>query len=104
MRELGAGPHAIQALLGPAASGKNYEVPPAMAADVEKHLPGARTTTTQGTTGLDIRAGLVRQLMGLGVTAIEADPRCTIAEKDFFSYRREGRTGRQAGVIWLTGK
>ena len=104
MRELGAGPHAIQALLGPAASGKNYEVPPAMAADVEKHLPGARTTTTQGTTGLDIRAGLVRQLMGLGVTSIEADPRCTIAEKDFFSYRREGRTGRQAGVIWLTGK
>ena len=104
MRELGARPHAIQALLGPAASGKNYEVPPSMAADVEKHLPGARSTTTQGTAGLDIRAGLVRQLMGLGVTAIEADPRCTIAEKDFFSYRREGRTGRQAGVIWLTGK
>ena len=75
-----------------------------MAADVEARLPGSRTRTKKGTAGLDIRAGLVRQLLSLGVTAIEADPRCTIANKEFFSYRREGTTGRQAGVIWLTGK
>lgn len=104
MTELGANPYNIQALLGPAASGENYEVPAAMAADVEARLPGSRTRTKKGTAGLDIRAGLVRQLLSLGVTAIEADPRCTIANKEFFSYRREGTTGRQAGVIWLTGK
>lgn len=104
MTELGANPNNIQALLGPAASGENYEVPAAMAADVEARLPGSRTLTKKGTAGLDIRAGLVRQLLSLGVTAIEADPRCTIANKEFFSYRREGTTGRQAGVIWLTGK
>lgn len=104
MTELGANPNNIQALLGPAASGENYEVPAAMAADVEARLPGSRTRTKKGTVGLDIRAGLVRQLLSLGVTAIEADPRCTIANKEFFSYRREGTTGRQAGVIWLTGK
>lgn len=104
MTELGANPNNIQALLGPAASGENYEVPAAMAADVEARLPGSRTRTKKGTAGLDIRAGLVRQLLSLGVTAIEADPRCTIANKEFFSYRREGTTGRQAGVIWLTGK
>lgn len=104
MTELGANPYNIQALLGPAASGENYEVPAAMAADVEARLPGSRTRTKKGTVGLDIRAGLVRQLLSLGVTAIEADPRCTIANKEFFSYRREGTTGRQAGVIWLTGK
>lgn len=104
MTELGANPNNIQALLGPAASGENYEVPTAMAADVEARLPGSRTRTKKGTAGLDIRAGLVRQLLSLGVTAIEADPRCTIANKEFFSYRREGTTGRQAGVIWLTGK
>lgn len=101
MLELGATPATIQVLLGPAASGRRYEVPAEMAADVEKHLPGSRTRTEQGTTGIDVRAGLVRQLMGLGVTNIEADPRCTIEDTDFFSYRREGKTGRQAGLVWL---
>ncbi|GAB2504211.1 Laccase domain protein YfiH [Corynebacterium atrinae] len=101
MLSLGATPGTIQVLLGPAASGRNYEVPAAMAADVEKHLPGSLSRTAKGTTGLDIRAGLVRQLMGLGVTAIEADPRCTIEDEDFFSHRREDITGRQAGLVWL---
>lgn len=101
MVELGATPATIQAVLGPAAAGRNYEVPAAMADDVEKHLPGSRTRTARGTTGIDVRAGLVRQLMGLGVTNIEADPRCTIEDTDFFSYRREGTTGRQAGLVWL---
>ncbi|WP_460490610.1 polyphenol oxidase family protein, partial [Corynebacterium nasicanis] len=99
MRDLGA--TSIQAVMGPAASGRHYEVPAEMAADVEKHLPGSRTRTEQGTAGIDVRAGLVRQLLGLGVTNIEADPRCTIEDADFFSYRREGTTGRQAGLVWL---
>jgi len=103
MLELGATTPNIQVLLGPAAAGETYEVPKEMAQDVEKHLPGALTTTRKETTGLDIRAGLVRQLLSLGVTNVDADPRDTITDTDFFSYRREGTTGRQAGVIWLTG-
>lgn len=101
MVALGAAPERIQVLLGPAAAGESYEVPAEMAADVEKHLPGSRTTTKQGTAGIDVRAGLVRQLMGMGVTHIDADPRDTITDTDFFSHRREGVTGRQAGVIWM---
>lgn len=101
MVELGAEPGRIQALLGPAAAGESYEVPDAMAGDVEKHLPGSRTRTRNGTAGIDVRAGLVRQLMSLGVTHIDADPRDTITDTDFFSHRREGVTGRQAGVIWM---
>ncbi|OFT51542.1 laccase [Corynebacterium sp. HMSC06C06] len=101
MLELGATPSTIQVLMGPAASGLNYEVPEAMADDVEKHLPGAKTRTKTGTWGVDVRKGLIRQLMGMGITNIESDPRCTIEDTDFFSYRREGITGRQAGVIWL---
>ena len=101
MVELGATPANIQVLLGPAASGRNYEVPEDMANDVEAHLPGSKTRTAKGTWGVDVRAGLIRQLMSKGVTAIEADPRCTIEDTDFFSYRREGKTGRQAGLIWL---
>lgn len=101
MVELGAEPSRIQALLGPAAAGESYEVPEGMALDVEKHLPGSRTRTKKGTPGIDVRAGLVRQLMSLGVTHIDADPRDTITDSDFFSHRREGVTGRQAGVIWM---
>ena len=98
---LGAEPSRIQVLLGPAAAGESYEVPEGMALDVEKHLPGSRTRTKKGTPGVDVRAGLVRQLLSLGVTHIDADPRDTITDKDFFSHRREGVTGRQAGVIWM---
>ena len=101
MVELGAEPSRIQILLGPAAAGESYEVPEGMALDVEKHLPGSRTRTKKGTPGIDVRAGLVRQLLSLGVTHIDADPRDTITDKDFFSHRREGVTGRQAGVIWM---
>lgn len=101
MVELGARPHAIHVLMGPAASGKSYEVPRDLANDVETHLPGSRCKTAQGTHGLDIRAGLLRQCLSMGVTAVDADPRCTIEDEDFFSYRREGTTGRQAGVVWL---
>ncbi|WP_257182628.1 peptidoglycan editing factor PgeF [Corynebacterium cystitidis] len=104
MQQHGAKPQAIQVLLGPAAAGASYEVPEEMAMDVEKHLPGSRATTTQGTPGIDVRAGLVRQLLSLGITNIDADPRDTITDENFFSYRRGGTTGRQAGVVWLTGK
>ena len=103
MRELGARPANIQALLGPAAAGESYEVPQEMADDVEAHLPGSLTRTRKGTPGLDLRAGIVRQLLSAGVTHIDADPRDTVTDDSFFSYRREGTTGRQAGVIWLTG-
>ncbi|GAA4791730.1 peptidoglycan editing factor PgeF [Corynebacterium canis] len=101
MVELGATPHQIHALIGPAASGRHYEVPPAMADDVEARLPGTKTTTERGSCGLDLRAGIVRQLLSLGVRAIDADPRCTIEEETMFSYRRDGVTGRQAGLVWL---
>ena len=102
MEELGAVPGNIHALMGAAASGKKYEVPEHMAEDVESKLPGARTRTDVGTCGLDIRAGLTRQLLSLGVRSIDADPRCTIESENVFSYRREGTTGRQAGMVWLT--
>ena len=97
---LGAQPERISALLGPAASGHFYEVPPEMARDVEEHLPGSLCQTDAGTTGLDLRAGIVRQLTEAGVSAIAVDPRCTIADEKLFSHRRCAPTGRLASVIW----
>lgn len=101
MIELGARPERIGAFLGPAASGAKYEVPASMAADVEKHLPGSRCRTDKGTVGLDLRAGIRRQLQDLGVSAVAQDPRCTISDPTLFSYRRGAPTGRLASVIWV---
>lgn len=86
----------ISVLLGPAVSGAHYEVPAAMADEVEAALPGSRTVTTAGTPGLDLRAGIARQLTELGIKAIDVDPRCTAADPKLFSHRRDGRTGRLA--------
>jgi len=98
---LGAHADDISALLGPAVSGRNYEVPEEMAADVEATLPGSRTTTSRGTPGLDLRIGIARQLMTLGIKAIDVDPRCTVEDRNLFSHRRDAPTGRLASLVWM---
>jgi YfiH family protein len=100
---LRAGAHAedISALLGPAVSGRNYEVPEQMAAEVEAALPGSRTTTSRGTAGLDLRAGIARQLTTFGISAIDIDPRCTVEDRNLFSHRRDAPTGRLASLVWM---
>ncbi|ODQ87010.1 laccase [Mycolicibacterium flavescens] len=101
MLSVGAHAEDISVLLGPAVSGRNYEVPETMAAEVEAALPGSRTTTAKGTPGLDLRAGISRQLTGLGITAIDVDPRCTVADPNLFSHRRGAPTGRLASLVWM---
>jgi hypothetical protein len=48
---------------------------------------------------------LARQrLMAKGVVDISGGEYCTLTDKDrFYSYRRDGKTGRMASVIWLEG-
>ncbi|WP_410592057.1 peptidoglycan editing factor PgeF [Amycolatopsis sp. lyj-23] len=101
MQEAGAEVGRIEALLGPAICGDCYEVPAEMAADVDKHVPGSACKTRKGTPGLDLRAGLWQQLADLGVGKIGVDPRCTNEDKTLFSYRRDGTTGRIAGITWV---
>lgn len=101
MQALGARVEALEVLLGPAVCGGCYEVPAAMQADVESRLPGSAVRTRRGTSGLDLRAGLHRQLVELGVGRIGRDPRCTLEERDLYSHRRDTRTGRQAAITWL---
>ncbi|MBY6411348.1 peptidoglycan editing factor PgeF [Rhodococcus sp. BP-252] len=101
MVEQGAELSRIGAFLGPAASGRQYEVPAHMQADVEKHLPGSATTTVRKTPGLDIRAGIRKQLLDAGVSGVAVDPRCTIEDRTLFSHRREAPTGRLASVVWM---
>ncbi|MFI0484520.1 peptidoglycan editing factor PgeF [Actinomadura sp. 9N215] len=101
MCERGADPARMTAAIGPAACGRCYEVPAEMRDEVAAAVPAAHATTSRGTPGLDIRAGIADQLAAGGVTAVHADPRCTIEDPDLFSYRRDGRTGRFAGYVWL---
>ncbi|MBB2992569.1 hypothetical protein FHR72_004070 [Mycolicibacterium iranicum] len=101
MTDHGADVADVSVLLGPAVSGANYEVPEAMAAEVEQALPGSRTRTGRGTPGLDLRAGIAAQLRSLGVRSIDVDPRCTVADRNLFSHRRDNPTGRLASLIWL---
>jgi YfiH family protein len=91
----------VSVLLGPSVSGPNYEVPEEMAAEVEARLPGSRTTTSRGTPGLDLKAGIARQLRDAGVTAIDIEPRCTAADPALFSHRRDNPTGRLASLVWM---
>jgi YfiH family protein len=101
MTGFGAEAERVEVLLGPAICGACYEVPAVMRDEVEAVLPGSAATTRSGTPALDLRAGLTAQLAALGVRKVGTDPRCTREDADLFSHRRDGRTGRQAAVIWL---
>ena len=101
MASLGARARHVTALLGPAVCGACYEVPAAMQADVVRVAPAAAATTRAGTPGLDLRAGLAEVLARAGVREVVHDPRCTVEDPTLFSHRRDGTTGRQAGLVWL---
>jgi YfiH family protein len=103
MTRLGARPGDVEALLGPAVCGLDYEVPAAMQAEVARVAPASAVRTRQGTPGLDLRAGIAEVLRGAGVRQVVHDPRCTVEDRRLFSHRRDGVTGRQAGVVWLSG-
>jgi len=101
MTAAGAQASRMHAAVGPAICGRCYEVPAWMRDEVAALVPAAWSVTASGTPGLDLRAGLRSQLAGLGVTRIADDPRCTAESAELFSYRRDGTTGRCAGVIWI---
>ena len=89
-------------LLGPAVSGRNYEVPEEMAAEVEAALPGSSTTSRHGTPALDLRAGIARQLRTLGVTAIDIDPQVHVWRPGAVQ-SPQGRPDGAAGVGHMDG-
>lgn len=101
MRGLGARPDRIGALVGPGVCAEHYEVPEPMRAEVDACAPGAAATTSAGRPALDIRAGLLRQLSAAGVGPPEQLAECTAESPAYFSFRRDGVTGRFAGLVWL---
>lgn len=97
LRALDDGP--LRAFVGPAICGRCYEVPADMQADVVAAVPEARSSTRRETPALDLKAGVEGQLRRAGIRDITVHPACTAEDPRYFSHRRDGVTGRFAGVV-----
>jgi len=62
--------------------------------------PAAASQTASLTPALDLPAALCEVLKEAGVVIVD-EFRCTVEDSDLFSYRRDGVTGRQIGIISL---
>lgn len=100
-------PTEVMAWLGPAIGPRRFEV----GAEVRQAFisldPGAAEAFTPASTQGHFLADLYqlarRRLRAAGVTQIYGGDWCTFSESDrFFSYRRDGVTGRMATVIFIT--
>ncbi|NHA66786.1 polyphenol oxidase family protein [Phycicoccus flavus] len=96
VRDLGA--TTVDAVVGPSVCGRCYEVPAAMRDDVVARHPAAAAESWTGTPALDVGAGVVAVLEGLGVT-VRRLPGCSREHPDLYSYRGARTTGRFAGVV-----
>jgi YfiH family protein len=90
----------ITAVIGPSICGSCYEVSEDLFNEVVDLHPAATSRTTEGTRALDLVQALIEVLRAESVTVID-ESRCTVEDPTLYSYRRDGVTGRQTGVIWL---
>lgn len=97
MRRRGAAD--ISGWLGPSICGSCYEVPEELRSDVAAKVPETWSSTSWGTPALDLPAGVRAQMAALDV-AVEYSGECTLENDSLFSYRRNSRTGRFAGLVW----
>jgi YfiH family protein len=91
----------ISAIIGPAICGKCYEVSDEIFNEVTKGHPDSASQTASGTPSLNLISALISDLQKLGITDIDNQSHCTLEHDDLYSYRRDGATGRQAGLVWL---
>lgn len=98
LEKMGEGP--ISALLGPSICGTCYEVGGDVFDEVVSRHPLAAARSVRGTQSLDLTRALKEVLVQHNVH-VTVDGRCTLEDHELFSYRRDGVTGRQAGLISL---
>ena len=96
MREVGAA--SLEGVVGPAVCGRCYEVPEPMRAESAAAEPVSAAVSWTGTAAIDVAAGVVEQLHREEIS-LSWLPGCTKETARLFSHRRDGRTGRNAGVI-----
>jgi polyphenol oxidase len=101
MTAAGARPSDCVAVVGPGVCGRCYEVPEAMRDEVAAVLAVTAAATRTGAPALDLPAGAAYVLAASGVGQVRQIGICTVEDERFFSYRRDGVTGRFAGVVML---
>lgn len=100
-------PGRLMAWLGPAISQTHFEVGPEVReAFIAQHAKAKEAFVAHGESGkylADLYLLAHQRLNALGITSIHGGGRCTYGEPEcFFSYRRDGVTGRMGTFIWLT--
>ena len=96
----------LVAWLGPGVCGDCYEVGTdvrdALEADEREGVLVAQEPVGNARKWrLDLPALIAARLRRSGVERIVPSSLCTICDKRFYSYRRDGQTGRLAALIWL---
>jgi hypothetical protein len=102
-----ADPADLLAWLGPAIGPDAFEVGEEVRATFVGQDPGAACAFRPSPAGrwlADIYRLARRRLGALGVDQVYGGDLCTFSDRGrFFSYRRDGVTGRMASLIWTTG-
>jgi polyphenol oxidase len=98
MRDLGA--RALVGRVGPSVCPRCYPVPLDLREEVATVWPVTRSVDRHGEPSLDVAAGVLEQLAP-HCADLEQVPGCTVERADLYSYRRDGVTGRFAGVVRL---
>jgi polyphenol oxidase len=102
---LGVAPSELLAWLGPAISAQHFEVGEEVRTAFLERDPGAGVAFSANPRGrwqCDLTALARRRLGALGVAAVSDSSRCTYGDPArFYSFRRDGRCGRTAALIWL---
>jgi YfiH family protein len=95
----------LLAWLGPGIGPESYEVGDDVREVFVAHDSEAASAFRAHGSGkwrVDMYALARQRLLGMSVGAVYGGDRCTFRERDrFFSYRRDGVTGRMASLIWL---
>jgi YfiH family protein len=103
--KLRVAPGQLIAWLGPAISARHFEVGGEVREAFLAGDPAASVAFTQNERGrwqCDLGALARRRLAALGVTEVAGGMWCTYADPArFFSFRRDGRCGRMAALVWL---
>ncbi len=98
LRDLGA--RDLVGIVGPSICARCYEVPAEMRDDVARRVPASAARTWTGTPSIDLASGVLEQLSP-HCLSLQLVPGCTAEDERLFSFRRDGRTGRFAGVAWM---
>jgi len=105
-RALGDPAAQVLAYLGPAIGPQHFVVGPEVLAAMEQRLPAARSAFAPDRDPARYRADLFAlarmALAQVGVGQVSGGGECTYGAPDrYFSYRRDGHTGRQGAFVWL---